>query len=186
MSFFTSNYTDYNDTNANKIIDMEKYNGRVNIIETPSADMQFRMQERIATKNKATEYREALAGTWETNLLSQVYFSKENIQIIQNGLRAGVYALSNNKFVIAPQNMDTLKIIMRSIYMQYAEHRENNITGQVEALNKLVLDYAIPTVYGEAVGYVKYCQDQSSLVVPLEQPRQPDREYKQLQLKPWV
>jgi hypothetical protein len=114
-----------------------------------------------------------------------VYFSQGNIQIIQNALRAGVYKMSSDKYVIAPQNIDTLKIIMRSIYMQYAEHYENDITGQVERLNKLVLDYAVPTVYNEATGYVKYCEDQSTLVVPLELPRHHDRQYKQLQLKKW-
>jgi hypothetical protein len=176
--------SDYNSTN--KIIDMDKYNGRINIIEQPSSDAQFKMQERLAIKNKTTEYREALDGVWETNVLSQVFFSAANIQIIQNGLRAGVYNKSNKKFVIGPQNIDTLKIIMRSIYLQYAEHRETDITIQVERLNELVWDYAIPTVYNEAVGYAKYCQDQSTLVVPLEIPRHHDREYKQLELKPWV
>lgn len=178
--------SDYNINYVNKIIDMDKYNGRVNIIEQPSLDAQFKMQERLAIKNKTTEYREALDGIWETNILSQVFFSAGNVQILQNGLRAGVYKRSNKKFVIGPQNIDTLKIIMRSIYLQYAEHRETDITEQVERLNQLVWDYAIPTVYNEAVGYVKYCHDQSSLVVPLEIPRHHDREYKQLEMKPWV
>jgi hypothetical protein len=74
---------------------------------------------------------------------------------------------------------------MRSIYLQYAEHNETHITQQVERLNKLVLDYAVPNVYNEAMAYMKYCQDQSSLVVPLELPRHHDREYKQLELKKW-
>jgi hypothetical protein len=180
------NYLDVNGLNqANKILDMDKYNGRVNILE-PEPEAQFKMQERLAVKNKTTEFREALDGIWESNVLAQVFFSTGNIQILQNGLRAGVYKKSENKFVIAPQNIDTLKVIMRSIYIQYAEHYPNDITGQVERLNKLVLDYAIPTVYNEAVGYVKYCQDQSSLVVPLERSRHHDREYKQLELKPWM
>jgi len=168
------------------LLDTDRYNGRVNIVEQPPTDIMFKMQEKIAIKNKTTEYREALEGTWEDNVLAQVYFSKENIQIVQNGLRAGVYEMSKNKFVIAPQNIDTLKIIMRSIYMQYAEHYKTDITGQVERLNRLVLDYAVPTVYNETMGYIKYCQDQSTLVVPLELPRHHDREYKQLELKRWV
>jgi hypothetical protein len=171
---------------SKKILDSDRYNGRVNIVDQPPSDMTFRMQEKIAIKNKTTEYREALDGTLENNVLAQVYFSAENIQIVQNGLRAGVYAMSSNKFVIAPQNIDTLKIIMRSIYMQYAEHYETDITGQVRRLNQLVLDYAVPTVYNETMGYLKYCQDQSTLVVPLEMPRQHDREFKQLELKRWV
>jgi hypothetical protein len=93
--------------------------------------------------------------------------------------------MSNNKIVIPPQNIDQLKIIMRSMYLQYAEHLPDGITTQVERLNKLVWDYAVPTVYNEAVGYVKYMQDQSSLVMPIDRPLHHDREYKQLELKPW-
>lgn len=171
---------------SNQILDQSTYNGRVNIIEAPSPDVQFKMQERIAVKNKTSEYREALAGELESNLLSTVYFSADNIQIVQNGLRAGVYKMSGDQYVVAPQNIDTLKVIMRSIFLQYAEYDMNNIKNEVARLNKLVLDYAIPNVYNEAVGYMKYMEDQSTLVVPLELPRQTDREYKQLELKNWV
>ena len=170
----------------NQILNQSAYNGRVNIVEAPSAEVQFKMQERIAVKNKTTEYRDALAGDIESNMLSTVYFSAENIQIVQNGLRAGVYKMSGDKYIIAPQNIDTLKVIMRSIFLQYAEYDMNNIKKEVARLNKLVLDYAVSSVYNEAVGYMKYCEDQSTLVVPLELPRQSDREYKQLELKQWV
>ena len=53
---------------VNKIIDMERYNGRVNLFDSPTPEVQFKMQERLAIKNKTTEYREALDGIWETNL----------------------------------------------------------------------------------------------------------------------
>ena len=92
----------------------------------------------------------------------------------------------DRKLVIAPQNIDNLKIIMRSIYLQYAEHREDiTVTKQVEDLNKIVLDYVIPTVYNETIGYLKYIQDQSTLVQPLELPKLVDKDYKQLELKKW-
>lgn len=171
--------------NVNKILNLEKYNGRVNIIEPENPDIQFQMFEKIAVKNKATEYREALIGEWENNRLAQTYFSAGNIQILQNAMRAGVYAMSDKQYVIPPQNIDTLKIIMRSTYMQYAKHAPTDITKQVEDLNKIVLDYAVPSVYNEAHGYMKYMQDQSSLVVPLDLPQQHDRQYKQLELKNW-
>jgi hypothetical protein len=172
--------------NEPSILNLERYNGRVNILEPPSPDIRFQMQERIAVKNKVSEYREALTGVWETNLLGQVFFSTGNMQILQNGLRAGVYKMSDNKFVVPEQNIDNLKVIMRSIYLQYAQHNVADITTQVSKLNSLVLDYAVPTVYNEAMGYMKYCQDQSSLVVPLDLPRNHDRDYKQLELKKWV
>lgn len=171
--------------NINKILNLEKYNGRVNIIEPENPDIQFQMFEKIAVKNKATEYRDALTGVWENNVLAQVYFSAGNMQIIQNALRSGVYQMSDNKYMVPPQNTDTLKIIMRSIYLQYAKHYATDITKQVEELNQLVLDYAVPSVYNEANAYMKYMQDQSTLIVPLMLPQHHDREYKQLELKPW-
>jgi hypothetical protein len=170
----------------NQILNNSTYNGRVNIVENPTPDLQFKMQERIAIKNKTTEYREAVTGEVENNMLSTVYFSADNIQIVQNGLRAGVYKMSGDKYVIAPQNIDTLKIIMRGIYFQHAEYDMENIRNEVSRLNKLVLDYAVPSVYNEAVGYEKYCQDQSTLAMPMELPRQTDRDYKEMEIKNFV
>jgi len=168
-----------------KILDTGRYNGRVNIVEPENPDVIFKMQERLAVKNKASEYRDALSGIWEDNILSTAFFSAENVQILQNGLRAGVYEMSEHEFIVGPQNVDTLKIVMRSIYLQFAEHREADIKGQIERLNRLVLNYCIPTVFSEAVGYQKYRLDQSTLVVPLSHPQHHDRQYKQLQLKNW-
>jgi len=80
----------------------------------------------------------------------------------------------------------TLLIIMRSTYLQHAKHLPNDITGQVAELNSIVLDYAVPSVYNEAVGYMKYTQDQSTLVVPIERPQIVDRQYKQLEPRAWL
>lgn len=163
------------------ILDMKKYNGRVNILEEEDVEIRFKMFERNAIKNKATEYRDPLSGMLENTILSKVFFSSGNEQIIQNGIRAGVFNVSNEKFVISQQNSDQLKIIMRSIYLQFAMHKKENITTQVEVLNKKVLDYCIDYVYQEAISYERYLKDQSTLVVPLERSMQPDRDFKQLQ-----
>ena len=175
----------YSETATSRpILDLAKFNGRVNIIQPPDMGIQMKMAEKIMTVNKSTDYRDAVTGVFEDNALASVFFSAGNIQIIQNGIRAGVYQKSKGLYVIPNQNANNLKIIMRSTYLQYAEHLPDGITAQVERLNKIVLDYCIPSVYNEAVGYEKYCQDQSSLVVPLEQPSNHDRNYKQLELKP--
>jgi Family of unknown function (DUF5761) len=163
---------------------VRKNNGQVDLMnEDP--DARFKMFERIAIRNKATEYRAPLQGIWEDNLLATLFFSKENIQILQNGLRAGVYQVSKKQYVIPPQNLDALKIVMRSTFLQYSKNSPNEITQQIRDLNKLVLDYCIPAVYNECVSYVKYVQDKSTLVMPLERELKVDRDYKQLELKPW-
>jgi Family of unknown function (DUF5761) len=173
--------------NIGRLLEGERYNGRVNLVSmAEDPDIRFKMHEKLTVKNKASNYYESLNGNWEWNVLAQVYFSQENIQIVQNGIRAGVYKMSEGKLNVPPQNIDTLKIIMRSIYLQYAEHYPKDITGQVEYLNSLVLEYAVTSVYNEAVGYLKYVQDQSTLVVPLEMPLNHDRTYKQLEPKYFV
>lgn len=171
--------------NTNQILNSDVLNGRVNVIETPTTDIMFKMQERVSIKNKTTEYRAAVSNEEESNILAKVYFSAENIQIVQNGLRAGVYNLSNKTQIITQQNIDVLKVIMRSIYLQYAEHKKD-VKSEVAYLNSLVLDYAIPNVYNGVLGYIKYTEDISTLVKPLELPRMVDRDYKQLKMKYWV
>jgi len=162
-----------------------KYNGRVNILEPEDKDVRFKMFEKISIKNKATEYREALVNVWENNVLAQVFFSGENIQIIQNAIRKGVHDMSKGKYVVPNQNIDTLKIIMRSTYLTYAEHHPDKITEQVERLNGLVLDYCVPFVYNETKFYMKYLEDQSTIAVPFEKSNKNDRVYKQLEPKFW-
>ena len=88
--------------------------------------------------------------------------------------------------MIGPQNIDNLKIIMRSIYLQYAEHYPNNITDQICRLNDLVLGYAVPAVYKEAIGYKNYVRDQSTIAMPMELPKQNDRDYKQNEFKQFM
>jgi hypothetical protein len=134
-----SNNTKLSETSVNyvsKIIDLDKYNGRINIIQPENLHLQMQMAEKIAIKNKTTEYRGAIAGNLEDNVLAQVYFSAGNIQIIQNGLGMGVYNMSDKKYIIPLQNLDNLKIIMRSIYLQHSANHFDNISKQIEHLIK--------------------------------------------------
>ena len=141
-------------------------NGRVNILE-PINNSVFNLYDKIPIDEKTTSYRNALTGNIETNSLSKTFFYSGNILILQHALMAGVYKSSNGRYSIGYQSEDTLKIIMRSIYLQHSSNLPTNITQQVEALNKLVLEYAIPQICGEADGYIKYRNDVSTLPVPL-------------------
>lgn len=143
-------------------------NGRIDIIGKTNLDV-FTLYDQIPTTDTTSDYREALTGTNSSTQLSHAYFSKENIKIIQNAIKAGVYKLSNGIFTIADQNEDTLKIIMRSIYLQNAKHG-NDVRQQVRDLNKLVCDYAVPQIYGEADGYMKYKRDISTMATPIQRP----------------
>lgn len=144
-------------------------NGRVNIMGAPKN--QFELFDNPGQNyNETSSYRDALNGNWDDSILSKVYFCKGNIEIIQNGIRAGVYALSNGRYEVGPQDETNIKVIMRSIFLQNASNLPNNITEQVTALNKLVLNYCIPNVFNEAEAYIKYKNDVSTLAVPMKRP----------------
>lgn len=168
----------------NGIFNGEKVsNGRVDIFTPKTKDL-FQMYDKIPV-NQCVTLRNPTEGLWDNTILSDTFFSKENIQIIQNGIRAEVYKKSNGKYVIGNQECETLKIIMRSIFLQYSANQPDNIKGQVEQLNKMVLDYCVPQVYGEAQGYQKYIVDASTMYTPMAPPIMTSNNDKQLILKPW-
>ena len=158
------------------------YNGRVNIL-TPNIDNLFNMKEKIP--QHSFDYRDAVTGNWYKTKLSDLFFSNENIELLQNGIRAGVYKISNNKYIIDKQNYDELKVIMRSIFLQNSKNKPNDITGQINILNNMVLDYAIKQVYGEVNGYIKYKYDISTLAEPISHPTMSKINDKQLEFKKW-
>lgn len=158
-------------------------NGRVDI-KSPNTDNLFKLYDKIPA-HQCTTFRNPTEGIWNDTILSQVFFSRENVQIIQNGIRAGVYQRSNSQYIIGPQDCDSLKIIMRSVFLQHASNLPNNIPDQVAELNKIVLNYCIQQVYSEAQGYMKYIDDVSTLAVPIAHPVQASNTGREIEFKSW-
>jgi hypothetical protein len=162
---------------------MNKVNGRINI-KSPNTSALFQMYDKIPA-NQCVTFRNATEGLWNETPLSQAFFSQGNIQIIQNGIRAGVYHRSNGQYVIGPQDCDSIKIVMRSVFLQHSANNPSNIQEQIEQLNRIVLNYCIQQVYSEAQGYMKYVDDVSTLVVPIAHPVQSSNTDRQLEFKSW-
>jgi hypothetical protein len=134
--------------------------GRIDL--TPNENgTPFFVQDKI-DKNEKTNYSNATQGIMENSLLSITFFSYNNIESIQNTLRSEIYELSNQLYKIDVQDTDQLKIIMRSVFLQYSSNNSDNIDGQIKLLNRTVLDYAVPQVHNELISYLKYKKDISS------------------------
>lgn len=162
---------------------MNTLNGRVDI-KSQNTTKLFQMYDKIPA-HQCTTFRNPTEWLWDETTLSRVYFSYENIQLLQNGIRAGVYKKSKGQYTIGPQDCDSLKIIMRSIYLQHASNLPNNVKAQVTELNKMVLNFCIQQVYSEAQSYMKYISDVSTLAVPIAHPVMPDNSDRELTLKSW-
>jgi hypothetical protein len=144
---------------------MNEINGRINFKENGTP---FFLQDKIIKDNR-TMY-DNLKFTQQNTSLSNLFFSVKNAQIIQNALRAGVYNVSKEKYIIDEQNKDDLNVIMRAIFLQHSINQSENLTQQIEDLNKIVIDYCVPKLYSEVEGYMMYKRDASTLVVPFDNP----------------
>lgn len=159
-------------------------NGRIDII-SPTLNNQFELSDKIPVHTTAA-FRDAMTGNWMNTPLSLAYFSSENINIIQNNIRKGVYDKSNGEFVIGLQDEDELKIIMRSVFLQNSLNLETNIGEQIRDLNALVESYAIDQVYKEAISYLKYKRDASNMYALLALPSNSSTRGKTLELQRFV
>lgn len=156
------------------------FNGRANIAG-PNIENKFNMIDRIPIHNST--YQNVICGTFEQTTLSNLYFSKQNIDNVHNMIRKGVYDKSDSKLIIAPQNIDSLVQIMRSFFLQYSKNLDTDITNQIRVLNKYVVDFAVNQVYNEAIAYIKYKNDVSEMYTPMDRPVYSSTKSKSLEMK---
>lgn len=152
-------------------------NGRV-VFDIKKPSPQFALfSQQYQTQN---DVESTLNYSQEATPLSSVYFSRTNIDILQQLIKQEVYRkcesdtdpiLTNHKPVlIANQDETNLKIIMRSIYLQYAKNVPTDIDNQVKELNNLVLNECIPDIITNLKQYLGYITDIQRLPNPMDHP----------------
>ena len=142
-------------------------NGRVTLTNENIKDMKMFDNENKMNNNFQVE---ALYGIQETSTLNQLFFSKKNMDIIQNMIRYTVYEKSEKKFVIDRQSEVELEIVMRSIYLQHSPNLPNKIKEQIQYLNKLVSDWCSEQIIPEVSQYFGYMKEIEYMPVPIDLP----------------
>ena len=113
----------------------------------------------------------SLAHTWNARDVSdatRIFMSRANVEALQQGIRYKVYVESGSRHVIGRQSDTELAVIMRSILLQHGRNAEDSTLDQVRALNTEVINFCVPRIVNELIGYTGYLKDVSSLPVPLE------------------
>jgi hypothetical protein len=142
-------------------------NGRVILTKDNIKDMKMIDNENEKMNNFQVE---ALYGIQETSTLNQLFFSKKNMENIQNMIRYNVYVKSDKKYIIDKQSDIELEIIMRSIYLQHSPNLPNKTKEQIEYLNNLVSDWCVLQIIPEVVQYYGYIQEIEYMPIPLDLP----------------
>ena len=164
------NLNNYEKISNNDILFNNIKNGRIDITgnDIPTSSKFPLFQE--SSKGNVFYQNEALKTILtSTEKLQQVFFSKENVKIIQKNIKQIVYNKSGH--VIQNQSYDNLFIIMRSIYLQYSKHINTNIKPQIKELNQLLYNYAIPNILSNIEQYLGFKKSISTLPVPMSHPK---------------
>ena len=141
-------------------------NGRVITTNQNLKDLQM-IENNETQKNFQTE---ALYGIQERTQLNELFFSKANMEIIQNKIRYQVYINTEKKHIIGKQSDVELEIIMRSTYLQHSPNLPNQITEQIKYLNELVANWCVEKIIPEVYQYMGYLKEVEYMPVPLEHP----------------
>lgn len=145
---------------------MSQNNGRVDTLYGENYDIYQLFEEK-----KGPNYNfqnEAIKGTHSNNDISRMFFSAQNIDALQEGIRYSVYVKSCKKHVIGRQSDADLKVIMRATYLEKAAHQVPDVLAEIKRLNGIVIDYCVPRILQEINMYLRYKSDISKLPVPLD------------------
>ncbi len=143
-------------------------NGRVDVSSSRFSNMPFPMFENENQHNSTNCNRVGNMGNRERTPLTDVFFSRTNIDALQEAIRYQVFQQSVDHVVIDRQSEVDLRIIMNSVYLEYAKELPYDIVGQVRNLNKIVLQQTVPKIVREVQMYLTYRDDISQLPTPLE------------------
>ena len=154
-------------------------NGRVNIINN------------IAKHNtniiKTENNNNSVSRNITTTNVSTAFFSKNNIDEIQNNIIKEVYNRSDDKYIISKQSEQELLVIMRSYYLQYSKNLPTNINTQINELNKMVINWSVDEILTNIKQYINYKKSVSALPMPLERAQLPwQKGTKSLELKSFI
>jgi len=148
----------------------ELINGRVNAMDTNN---NYKIKKAV---DKATEHQlNIISRNLNCTGVSKVFFSMENINLLQTGIRNKILNDTNGEYNIGRQKDDELKIVMRSIYFQHAKNQSTNISAQVLDLNTRVIEWCVPEIISNIKQSQRYIKDISTMPVPLERSVMPSR-----------
>ena len=131
--------------------------------------MSYDMFKDFDTSNVFFE-EEALRSNTGRNEVTNVFFSKKNVDALQDCIRYQVWYRSNEKYTIGRQSEVELKVIMRGTYYENARNLPYDILGQVRDLNRIVIEYCVDKILSEIRMYAHYIKDISTNPVPLALP----------------
>jgi hypothetical protein len=129
----------------------------------------------------------AIEGITEKNIISDLFLSNKNIDLIHLKIINTVKKKFN--YNISKQSKNELLIIMRSIYLNNCTNNfsnKNEIKKELIKLNELVINYSVNNIIKNIKSYELYLEKINNDLKPNELPKQTSiKGEKTLELKPF-
>ena len=137
---------------------INNFNGRVFFEESYP---QYNLYEEFDSNTNGDEsfVEKSLSSMMEKTPLSSVFFSKTNLDKIQNRI---IQEVRLRGYHIGRQDDTQVQIIQRSIYLSYSKNLYHNINEQVINLNNKVINDSVPKIVSEVKQYLMYIKDITS------------------------
>ena len=90
--------------------------------------------------------------------LEELFFSDENIELINKQIVLSVWKKTNKQYKITFQNKDKLIIVMRYVFIENAKNLPYNIKGQIYELNCIIVGEILPSIitnFEQKLGYLR-------------------------------
>jgi hypothetical protein len=100
--------------------------------------------------------KDCVKGIQEESILSKIFFSPQNVDLLQRQIIATVFERTNRAYLIEKQNEEDLQVVMRSMFLQHARHVADHIKEQIQELNNLVTDDVVPNIISQVNQYIGY------------------------------
>jgi hypothetical protein len=135
-------------------------------------DAKFRKDQKLTDKSSyETPYKNVLTGIQELGPFSKAFFSRQNLDLIQENIRYIVYTKSKN--VISTQDETNLVVMMREIYLQNSRNPSSSIElmrAEIKRLNELTYAKVVPSILSEILQYKTYLSDIDKVRTPIQLP----------------
>ena len=102
--------------------------------------------------------------------LTDVFFSYENIEMINKQLVLTVYKKSGKRFKIPFQKKEDLMVVMRFVYDKDARHLPFKIKEQIKQLNCSVIKEILPNIFTQIEQNITYLKNLGKPLNPLPPP----------------
>lgn len=142
--------------------------GRVYLDDTPKAP--FELFQSGVNDNSAN-FNSSIKSIISDSKLSDMFFSRQNIDNLHYEIINRVFIKSNGQFKIGKQSEIQLQIVMRSIFLQEAKHLNCDFRKQISDLNEKVLEFCVPRIMTEINQFLGYKKDVNTMPVPLDHPQ---------------